>query len=153
VVRNPLFWPAVLTAAIVPLGFVFLRLRSATWLARSTLLYSWPVLIFVLLQAARGTLLRYPGSAYADGTLAVPFEPQPAHARVVWIIFDEPLAWSSAPNVFDAARNLGFNTALVGWFHPYGRLLTPQLIMGILSGQLTDPGALPGLIERYAPDR
>jgi hypothetical protein len=199
VVRNPLFWPAVLTVAIVPLGFVFLRLRSATGLARSMLLYSWPVLIFVLVQAARGTLLRYPGSAYADGTLAVPFEPRPAHARVVWIIFDElsqtiafgnrpaklelpnfdrlkrgsfyassaespadsteismpslilgeqvieaspqgpdilrvrtssrtePLAWSSAPNVFDAARDLGFNTALVGWFHPYGRLLNHSL--------------------------
>lgn len=198
-VRNPLFWPAVLTVAIVPLGFVCRRLRRATGFARGMLLYSWPVLILVLVQAARGTLLRYPRSAYAEGALAVPFESQPTHVRVVWIIFDElsqtiafgnrpaelalpnfdrlkrgsfyassaespadsteismpslilgeqvieaspqgpdvlrvrtgsrtgPLAWSSMPNVFDAARDLGFNTALVGWFHPYGRLLNHSL--------------------------
>ncbi|HXB71715.1 MAG TPA: hypothetical protein VNY05_25990 [Candidatus Acidoferrales bacterium] len=198
-VRNPLFWPAVLTVVMAPLGLVCRRLRRATWLARSILLYSWPVLILVLVQAARGTLLKYPGSAYTDGTLAVPFESQPAHVRVVWIIFDElsqtiafgnrpaelelpnldrlkrgsfyassaqspaasteismpslilgeqvieashqgpdalrvrtgsrpePLAWGSMPNVFDAARDLGFNTALVGWFHPYGRLLNHSL--------------------------
>ena len=202
VVRNPLFWPAVLTVVMVPLGLACLRLRrlrSATWLARSVLLYSWPVLILVLVQAARGTLLRYPHSAFADGTLARAFESPPARVRVVWIIFDElsqtiafgnrptelalpnfdrlkqgsfyassaespadsteismpslilgervieaspqgpdvlrvrtdsrtePLAWSSMPNVFDAARGLGFNTALVGWFLPYGRLLNHSL--------------------------
>jgi hypothetical protein len=31
------------------------------------------------------------------------------------------------PNVFDSARDLGLNTALVGWFHPYGRLLNQSL--------------------------
>jgi hypothetical protein len=198
-VRNPLFWPAVLTAAMVPLGLVCLRLRSAAGLARTMLLYSWPLLILVLVQAARGTLLKYPRSAYADGVLAIPFASPPAHVRVVWIIFDElsqtiafgnrpaklelpnldrlkqgsfyassaespadsteismpslilgeqvieaspqgpevlrvrtgshtePLAWGSMPNVFDAARDLGFNTALVGWFHPYGRELNHSL--------------------------
>jgi hypothetical protein len=39
----------------------------------------------------------------------------------------QPVAWSSIPNVFDAARGLGFNTALVGWYHPYGRLLNRSL--------------------------
>ncbi len=36
-------------------------------------------------------------------------------------------SWSSLPNVFDTARGLGFNTALVGWYHPYGRLLNHSL--------------------------
>ena len=165
----------------------------------STLLYSWPVLILVLVQAARGTLLKYPHHAYSDGAFEVPFQSRPAQTRVVWIIFDElsqtiaygnrppglalpnfdrlkegsfyaslaespavrteismpslilgepvleaspqapddlrvrtashpeSLSWSSIRNVFDAARGLGFNTALVGWYHPYGRLLNRSL--------------------------
>ena len=35
--------------------------------------------------------------------------------------------WKSLPNVFDAARHMGYNTALAGWFHPYGRLLNRSL--------------------------
>lgn len=38
-----------------------------------------------------------------------------------------PFSWGSVPNVFDTARGLGFNTALVGWFYPYGRLLNRSL--------------------------
>ena len=198
-IRNRWFWPVVLTIAAVPFGLVCRRPRSASRLMRSVLLCSWPVLLLVLVQAARGTLLRYPPSAYSDGALAAPFESGPTHVRVIWIIFDElsqtiafgnrpadlalpnfdrlmresfygsaaespanateiampslilgeriigasllgpdelrlrlasrsePLAWSSLPNVFDAARDLGFNTALVGWYHPYGRLLNHSL--------------------------
>ena len=37
----------------------------------------------------------------------------------------QPLA--GLPNVFDAARGLGFNTAVAGWYHPYGRLLNRSL--------------------------
>src|SRR5436190_12489704 len=35
--------------------------------------------------------------------------------------------WSEAETVFARARSLGFSTALVGWFHPYGRILGRQL--------------------------
>lgn len=35
--------------------------------------------------------------------------------------------WSSEPNVFSRARNLGLNTALTGWYHPYTRILGPVL--------------------------
>ena len=68
---------------------------------RSMFLYSCPVLILVLIQAASGTLLKYPRSAYADGALAAPLKVQPAtDVRVVWIIFDElsqTIAFGSRP--------------------------------------------------------
>jgi hypothetical protein len=35
--------------------------------------------------------------------------------------------WASVPNIFDTARALGLNTALAGWYHPYGRLLNHSL--------------------------
>jgi hypothetical protein len=35
--------------------------------------------------------------------------------------------WSSQPNVFSQARAAGFNTGLVGWYHPYGRILASSL--------------------------
>ena len=35
--------------------------------------------------------------------------------------------WSEADTVFSRARSLGFSTAAVGWFHPYGRVLGRHL--------------------------
>jgi hypothetical protein len=35
-----------------------------------------------------------------------------------------PIPWSTQPSVFSRARELGFNTALVDWFHPSCRVLT-----------------------------
>jgi hypothetical protein len=35
--------------------------------------------------------------------------------------------WSSQPNVFSRARAAGFNTGLVGWYHPYGRIIASSL--------------------------
>jgi hypothetical protein len=35
--------------------------------------------------------------------------------------------WSELPSVFDAARALGVNSAVVGWYHPYGRVLARSL--------------------------
>ena len=35
--------------------------------------------------------------------------------------------WSGLPSVFSQARDLGVNTALVGWFHPYSRVLGDSL--------------------------
>jgi hypothetical protein len=37
------------------------------------------------------------------------------------------IEWNEAPNIFDVSRQMGYNTALVGWFHPYGRLLNHSL--------------------------
>jgi hypothetical protein len=39
----------------------------------------------------------------------------------------QPLRWSEQPNFFSHARQAGFNTALVGSYHPYGRVLHKDL--------------------------
>ena len=36
-------------------------------------------------------------------------------------------AWSAQPNIFSRAREAGFNTALVGWYHPYCTILGNNL--------------------------
>lgn len=58
-----------------------------------------------------------------------------------------PFSWSSAENVFDRARGLGVNSALVGWFHPYGRLLNRSLE----SCYWANVPFLPGVEEPEAP--
>jgi len=198
-IRKPLFWPIVLAVTTPAAAFAILRLRRTALAARSILLYSWPILVMVMIQAGRVTLFRYPASAYRDGILASRIDSPPAPVRVVWIIFDElsqtisfthrpagltlpnfdrlrreslfataanspadatersmpslilgqkvlevtpngpddlelsmatssgPVSWKSLPNVFDQTRQLGLNTALIGWAHPYGRLLNRSL--------------------------
>jgi hypothetical protein len=58
-----------------------------------------------------------------------------------------PFSWTSAVNVFDQARLLGANSALVGWFHPYGRLLNRSLV----SCYWANVPFLPGVEEPEAP--
>jgi arylsulfatase A-like enzyme len=38
------------------------------------------------------------------------------------------LNWDDLPNVFKHAREMGFNSALVGWHHPYCRVLGESLV-------------------------
>ena len=40
---------------------------------------------------------------------------------------DETVPWSRQSSIFSQARALGANTALVGWYHPYSRLLAPAV--------------------------
>lgn len=40
---------------------------------------------------------------------------------------DGAVSWRKEPNVFDEMRALGFNTAMIGWFHPYCRILNNSL--------------------------
>ncbi len=40
---------------------------------------------------------------------------------------NKPVPWSKEPNIFSAARQAGFNTALVGWYHPYCRVINNDL--------------------------
>ncbi|MEI7937155.1 MAG: sulfatase-like hydrolase/transferase [Verrucomicrobiota bacterium] len=37
------------------------------------------------------------------------------------------IAWNKLPSVFDTAREMGINTAVVGWYHPYSRVLGRSL--------------------------
>jgi hypothetical protein len=58
----------------------------------------------------------------------------------------EPFGWHTRQNVFDTARDLGYNTALAGWFHPYGRVLNRSLtesfwVAGWLNIGIEEPGA------------
>jgi len=222
VVRSRLFWPVILVLAAAPLRFVMLRPAAASRWMRSILLYAVPVLVWIFIQGARATLLRYPRGAYADGPFAVSY-PRMPRLRVVWIVFDElsqsvafdsrptdlklpnfdrlknesfyttgahapagftesslpalvlgeritaatpqgpsslllatesqPNArpWNSIPNVFDAARARNLNTAVVGWYHPYGRLLNRSLTQsywtaGWLSSGVEEPSESQTLI-------
>ncbi len=196
IIRTSWFWPTVCLLGAVP---IVVAVRRPGWVhrtVRDVLLYSWPVLALLLVQAARGTLVKYPHPAYADG----PFEPAFAGTppvRAIWIVFDElseriafdhrpdtlslpnfdrfrneslfaraatapstatilsmpslvdgeivqatipkgpreallqtnsgEMFWSAEPNVFDDARKLGLNAAIVGWYHPYCRILNRNL--------------------------
>jgi hypothetical protein len=40
----------------------------------------------------------------------------------------KPVDWRSEPNVFTRARGLGINAAMVGWHHPYCRVLGDELV-------------------------
>lgn len=194
-VRNRIFLLVAPLAAIAPVVFAIRRPMAASRAMRSILLYSWPVLALVYIQAARATLLRYPSASYADAAPALRLAGPPPPVRVIWIIFDElsqtiafgnrpaglslpnfdrlrnesfyataaqspadmteismpalilgrmvsesipdgprdlqlrmpnesgTVAWSSVSNVFDQARELGLDTAVVGWAHPYSRVL------------------------------
>jgi hypothetical protein len=59
----------------------------------------------------------------------------------------KPVPLSAISNVFDDARALGFNTALVGWYHPYGRLLPGCLTQCYWTPQWLNPGIEERLIE------
>ncbi|HZT28833.1 MAG TPA: alkaline phosphatase family protein [Bryobacteraceae bacterium] len=59
-----------------------------------------------------------------------------------------PFAWSQAPNVFDDARALGAASALVGWYHPYGRVLAHSLTFCAW----TPEWLFPGIEEPFQPE-
>ncbi len=62
------------------------------------------------------------------------------------------LRWTALPNVFDAAREAGFNTAIAGWYHPYGRLLTRSLTECFWTPTGIEPGVEDALNFPF-PDR
>jgi hypothetical protein len=66
--------------------------------------------------------------ALITGRVVAKAEPRgPAELRLTLRGGPTPLDWRQAPNVFDAARELGFDTALVGVYHPYCRVLANSL--------------------------
>ena len=87
-VRNRVFWPVVFLIAMIPLGFILRRPRIAARAVGAVFLYSWPILLIVLVNAGWNSL-RYGAAAYADGPPAVSPAVPPSPIRVVWVIFDE----------------------------------------------------------------
>jgi hypothetical protein len=47
----------------------------------------------------------------------------------------QAVSWGAQPTIFSRARELGFNTALVGWYHPYCRILGSSLTKCAWLGQ------------------
>ena len=52
---------------------------------------------------------------------------------------DRAFNWADQPNVFKRARSSGFNTALVGWHHPYCRVIGESMVhcMDVPTGDST----------------
>ena len=62
------------------------------------------------------------------GRLVVRAEAQgPGNLLLAFADSRQTVPWDSQPNVFSKARAAGFNTAVVGWYIPYGRLLNSDL--------------------------
>lgn len=51
----------------------------------------------------------------------------PGELSVTFDGAETPAGWSTLPDVFTGARARGFNTALVGWYHPYCRVIGDRL--------------------------
>lgn len=51
----------------------------------------------------------------------------PSELSVTLAGTDTPADWSTLPNVFNDARAAGFDSALVGWYHPYCRVIGDRL--------------------------
>ena len=61
--------------------------------------------------------------ALLSGRLVAAAQPRgPADLEVTFTGERSAVSWRAAPNVFCDARAAGYNTALVGWYHPYCRL-------------------------------
>lgn len=55
---------------------------------------------------------------------------EPVNADELMIKIDgqkTSIPWSRLPNIFSESRSLGFDSGLVGWTHPYGRVLGTNL--------------------------
>jgi hypothetical protein len=71
---------------------------------------------------ADSTMLSLP--AFITGRMVV--RAKPIHSSELTLNFEgsnEYVEWSKQPNVFQRAREIGVNTALLGWYHPYKRII------------------------------
>jgi sulfatase-like protein len=62
---------------------------------------------------------------------------QPARADELMVTFadeKDPVSWGSQPNIFSKTRDLGFNTAALGWYHPYCRVFGHSLTNCVFYG-------------------
>jgi hypothetical protein len=73
-----------------------------------------------------GTLTALPSLTLGE-QVAAARQLGPAELSVRLAASGKVVPWNSLPNVFSRAREAGFNTAVVGWFHPYCRVLNENL--------------------------
>lgn len=75
---------------------------------------------------ADSTMLSLP--ALVTGRMVI--RAKPIHSSELMLNFEgsnDYASWSAEPNVFQRAREAGVRTALVGWYHPYKRIIGDQL--------------------------
>jgi hypothetical protein len=73
------------------------------------------------------TLMSMP--ALISGRLVSATQPKnPSTLMVTYSDSAEPVSWSSQSSVFSKARDLGVNSAIVGWYHPYCRIIGDQVV-------------------------
>lgn len=75
---------------------------------------------------ADSTMLSLP--AFITGRMVV--HAKPINSSELTLNFEGSsgyVPWSRQPNVFQRAREMGINTALVGWYHPYRRIIGDSL--------------------------
>jgi hypothetical protein len=64
---------------------------------------------------------------------------------------NKTVPWSAQPSVFSRARTMGLNSALVGWYHPYCRIIGSSLTKcswGIASTGFLPDKAMANLVSR-----
>ena len=72
----------------------------------------------------------------------------PSELFITYAGTDKPVAWSNEPNLFSAAREHGVNSGVIGWYHPYCRILGHNLAFC----SFTDMGRAPftrGMTEQF----
>ncbi|HKY04526.1 MAG TPA: alkaline phosphatase family protein [Blastocatellia bacterium] len=72
------------------------------------------------------TLLSLPSlitGRFISGAEAV----NPSELMITFEDSQTAVSWGAQPNVFSRAREAGFNTSLVGWYHPYCRIIGEYL--------------------------
>jgi hypothetical protein len=91
------------------------------------------------LPPAGATLLSMP--ALITGRLVS--AAQPDNSNDLLLTFSgstEKVAWSAQPNVFSHARAAGYTTALIGWYHPYCRVIGSSLTTCFSEAMNADSG-------------
>jgi Sulfatase len=92
---------------------------------------------------AGATLLSMPSLILGEDVVSA--EPDgPSDLRLHARTRPDWFSWKSARNVFDGARDEGFNTAVVGWYHPYSRLLNRSLTDCFWTPTAIEPGVEEG---------
>ena len=65
--------------------------------------------------------------ALITGRKVVASKPMSPNELALVLEDQKPASWSTVKNVFSDARESGFSTALVGWYHPYCRVIRESL--------------------------